>query len=434
VNVPQAALATSSTYYGRVKYATTNTTATTSSFSAWSKFGTAASFVPAAGSAMNGGYFGGQINDGGIIYNLIVGPVATAQNGGATPTGIQYKTTATGDSPPATFQNLVYGFPASQAGNDANHPAFQFARGLSIAGYSDWYIPALNELSTIYYFLKPTTTTNNTSSGSNANAVSPQPVSTNYTGGDPAKTTSTLFQSGGSEAFVAATYYWTSSENAGSTTNAYAQNFIDGNQLGTFGKDYTLGIGIDARAIRREYANAPVAIGASFGGGYFAGQYVDGGVTYNLIVAPKATGQYNPSGTNPDQIQYKTSASSDAPSATFQNEVYGAGATTAGNDASHPMFQWAKGLTIATLSDWYIPAKNELNILYYNLGPSFTTATAFQAGGTEAFATASNGYWSSTEYSSDSTKAWGQNFINGGQGFSVKTYADNARVVRRVAA
>jgi hypothetical protein len=38
VNIPQAALTATSTYYARVKYATTNTTATTSSFSAWSGF------------------------------------------------------------------------------------------------------------------------------------------------------------------------------------------------------------------------------------------------------------------------------------------------------------------------------------------------------------------------------------------------------------
>ena len=42
--LPSASLTTSSTYYGRVKYATTNTTAATSSFSGWSSFGTASTF------------------------------------------------------------------------------------------------------------------------------------------------------------------------------------------------------------------------------------------------------------------------------------------------------------------------------------------------------------------------------------------------------
>ena len=137
VSVPQAALATSSTYYARVKYATTNPTATTSSFSAWSSFATAASFVPAPGTAMDGGYFGGQINDGGIIYNLIVGPRASAQNGGGTPTTTQYKTTNSSDSPAATYQNVVYGFPANQLDFTSTYPAFQFARSLSIGGFND---------------------------------------------------------------------------------------------------------------------------------------------------------------------------------------------------------------------------------------------------------------------------------------------------------
>ena len=42
--LPSTSLTTSSTYYGRVQYATTNTTATTSSFSGWSSFGTASTF------------------------------------------------------------------------------------------------------------------------------------------------------------------------------------------------------------------------------------------------------------------------------------------------------------------------------------------------------------------------------------------------------
>ena len=255
VDVLQSALTVSSTYYARVKYATTNTAATTSSFSAWSSFGTAAAFVPNPGTAMAGGYFGGQSNDGGTIYNLIVAPVADGQypggGSGGTPTTVQYKTTNSADAPSATFQNEVYGSGATTAGNDSFHPAFQWASALNIGGFNDWYIPAKNELSVLYFFLKPTTAGNNTSTGSNANSVSPYTPNTNYGTGFPSQTTSTLFQSAGSESFAASTYYWTSTENAGSTANAYAQNFIDGEQNGTYPKDYTAGIGIYARAIRR---------------------------------------------------------------------------------------------------------------------------------------------------------------------------------------
>jgi hypothetical protein len=422
--VPQTSLAVSSTYYARVKYATTNVTAATSSFSAWSSFGTASSFVPTPGSALNGGFFGGQINDGGIIYNLIVGPVATAQNGGATPTGLQYKTTNSADAV-VPYQNEVYGFPANQVDFTSTYPAFQFARGLTVGGYNDWYIPAKNELEILYYNLKPDTTPNNTSSGINPNAVPAR--ASNYTAGNPAQTTSALFQTSGAQAFSTAVSYNSSTENSGNTVQAWAQPFGNGIQAAgnKNGNRY-------ARAIRREYANAPVAIGASFGGGFFAGQYVDGGTTYNLIVAPRATGQNG--GNTPTGIQWKTTTAADT-NPNSQNTVYGKLASDQFNDASHPAFQWSRGLTIATFSDWYIPAQNELAILVYNLGPSWTTATAFQTGNSEAFESTLSSYWSSTQDSAFTTDVWGQFFGNGSGGYSTKTTTTFwARAVRRVAA
>jgi hypothetical protein len=425
--VLEALLATSRRYSEQVRY---KSATTTSPWSGFSSFDTASAFTPAPGSALNGGFFGGQINDGGIIYNLIVGPRATAQSGGSTPTLIQYKTTASADSPAATFQNQVYGFPASQLGNGASHPAFQFARSLSISGYNDWYIPAKNELEILYRNLKPDTISNVTYTGANPNAV-PSPTS-NYTSGNPAQTTSALFQTSGSEAFSNNTgrYYWTSTEDTSVLSNADTRNFGDGgdNQenKNNNSRDF-------ARAIRREYANAPVAIGASFGGGFFAGQYVDGGVTYNLIVAPKATGQYDPSGVNPQSVGYKSSDTADLPSATYQNLIYGSGATIAGAAAGgHVMFTWAVGLTIATFNDWYIPAKNEMAIIAYNLGPSWTTATAFQTGNSEALGTPN--YWSSSESSADTGKAWAVNVTDGNQFQNPKSSGIYARAVRRVAA
>jgi hypothetical protein len=180
-----------------------------------------------------------------------------------------------------------------------------------------------------------------------------------------------------------------------------------------------------------------------------------------LIVAPVADGQYpgGGSGGTPTGVSYRNPASADLPSATFQNEVYGFGATTAGNDAAHPMFQWAKALNIGGLTDWYIPAKNELEILYYNLKPNTTSNTTFSginpnavparasnytasvpaqttsalfAGGAQAFSASQ--YWSSTENSSGSSDAWSQYFSFGGQATSDKANAYYARAIRRVAA
>jgi hypothetical protein len=84
-----------------------------------------------------------------------------------------------------------------------DHPAAQFCENLSIGGYSDWYLPARYELDIAYENLKPTTASNNTSWGINPYSVPERTV--NRTAGAPAQTSVAAFQSGGAEAFVAAT-------------------------------------------------------------------------------------------------------------------------------------------------------------------------------------------------------------------------------------
>ena len=447
VLVPQADLSVSSKYYASVIYKGSGSPVVTSQAATWSSFTTASAFVPAPGTAMNGGYFGGQINDGGIIYNLIVGSAASAQYGGATPTGIQWKTSASADTPSALWQNATYGFPASQAGaavGAGTYPAFAWARNLSISTYNDWYIPAKNELEVLYYFLKPNVASgggaNDTSSGSNPNAVSPEPISTNYTAGSPAQTTAAAFQNGGAEDFSAGAYYWSSTEDSSGTSKAWIQIFGYGYQT----SDSKTNSSYSARAIRREYANAPVAIGAAYGGGYFAGQYQDGGVTYNLIVAPVTSGALNGQygGSTASLVQWKTVSGSDT-NPPSQNAVYGGTTTTTFANAQHPLFDWCEnnatgpngGAGIGGFTDWYIPAQNELAILVYNLAPSWTTASLFKASQPQVFDT-SNYYWSSTESSSDTLRAWTQWFSNAFEFAPMKDNASGffARAVRRVVA
>ena len=125
--------------------------------------------------------------------------------------------------------------------NIASHPAAQFCEWITIGGFSDWYMPAKNELEVCYYNLKPTTTNNNTGSGTNTNAVPSR--GSNYTSGTPAQTSATDFQTGNTEAF-AASPYWSSTE-ADSTT-AWQQSFSTGAQ-GANAKDVSNYV----RAVRR---------------------------------------------------------------------------------------------------------------------------------------------------------------------------------------
>ncbi len=193
----------------------------------------------AIGDAYQGGFFAGQISTAGngiADYNLVVGPVASAQN-----SSIQWKTTNT--STTGTTSDID-GPANSTAMNNASHPAGQFCEGLTIGGFSDWYMPAKNELEVCYYNLKPTTTSNTTASGINANAVPAR--ASNYTVGTPAQTSATDFKSTGAEDFAVVQYYWSSTQN--SATNAWLQQFDIGDQNFS---GYVKSNSAPVRAIRR---------------------------------------------------------------------------------------------------------------------------------------------------------------------------------------
>jgi hypothetical protein len=178
---------------------------------------------PAIGSAYEGGFFVGQISTAGngvADYNLVIGPLSSAQD------QKQWKTI---NSTTAGTDSLIDGPANSSTMNNATHPAAQFCEGLTIGGFSDWYMPARNELEICYYNLKPTTRTNSTSFGANPNAV-PSRAGTNYTSGDPAQTSAAAFQSGGSEAFTN-TNYWSSSQTVGSPYQARDVSFYYGGQF-----------------------------------------------------------------------------------------------------------------------------------------------------------------------------------------------------------
>jgi hypothetical protein len=174
------------------------------------------------GDAYGGGYFAGQINVSGTKYNLVVAPKASGENSSRTWGTYNVTTGITSVINGPTNSVLL-------AGSGAAYQAAVFAEGLTIGGYSDWYLPAKNELEALYYFLKPTTTANVApGAGSNANAVSPEPISTEYTSGSPAQTSAGIgFRTGETNAF-ASTLYWSSTEYA--SRYAWAQNFFNGNQ------------------------------------------------------------------------------------------------------------------------------------------------------------------------------------------------------------
>lgn len=188
------------------------------------------------GQSYGGGFYAGQISTAGTgiaDYYLVIGPVASAEN-----TSIKWKTSSTST---AGTSSVINGPANTTAMNDASHPAAQFCIAVSAGGFSDWYMPAKNELEVCYYNLKPTTTSNQITSGINANSV---PIrAAPYTSGTPAQTSAADFQSTGTEAF-GTTYYWSSTEQ--SSPYAWRQTFYNGFQSAA-GKTYNSRV----RAVRR---------------------------------------------------------------------------------------------------------------------------------------------------------------------------------------
>ena len=175
------------------------------------------------GQFYQGGYFAGYIShtaNSTATHGLIVAPKETGES-----SSLQWKTTTTTTS----GTDSEYDGAANTASmSNTNHPAANYCAGLTIGGYSDWYLPAPFEIDIAYFNLKPTTTSNSNDAGGNPFSV---PERTGeYTAGNPTQTSVSIFQSGGSQAFVTASEYWTSTQIDGtwSYTSSFSNGLLDG--------------------------------------------------------------------------------------------------------------------------------------------------------------------------------------------------------------
>jgi hypothetical protein len=180
--------------------------------------------IPDIGAAYEGGFFAGQISTAGngvADYNLVIAPRSSGQNG-----SIKYSNDVYANTPGAS--SVIDGPTNSANLNNPANPAAFFCEGLTIGGFSDWYMPAKNELEVCYFNLKPTTASNSTSSGTNTNAVPSR--GSNYTAGNPAQTAATDFQTGNTEDFNGVIYYSSTQTGGPSIFTAAATIFSDGTQ------------------------------------------------------------------------------------------------------------------------------------------------------------------------------------------------------------
>jgi len=176
--------------------------------------------LPAIGAPLAGGFFAGQIRIAGQNFALIVAPKAEGEHAPAQ-WGEYGK-----DVPGA--KSYFDGLANTNAMAEAGSELAQWARGLRLGGFEDWYLPSQDELEIIYRNLKPTTEENHVynRSGMNLSAVEPTRP---YTLEAPAQTEALAFREGGAEAFDD-NWYWSSTQHASDSDCAWFQDFDYGDQ------------------------------------------------------------------------------------------------------------------------------------------------------------------------------------------------------------
>lgn len=188
-------------------------------------------------------------------------------------------------------------------------------------------------------------------------------------------------------------------------------------------------------------------IGARVDGGFYAGNILIAEVLYGLAVAPKAHGESGGvwNGSYDDVVG-------------AQSFVDGAENTRAMAKAGSKLAQWSLALSIDGCTDFYLPAIDELEVIYRAFKPTTDTNSyyarsginlhavpptlpysaeipaqtgveAFRQGGEEAFEEAA--YWSSTQHAGIPDYAWYQYFVNGSQDYWHEDDSYRGRAVRR---
>lgn len=162
------------------------------------------------------------------------------------------------------------------------------------------------------------------------------------------------------------------------------------------------------------FENTGLAIGKTYQGGIIF--YLDQTGEHGLIAAPADQGNMPwKTGTYLTTGATDTTVGAGLVNTTKIVDVMGA----FGWDSAA---RFCTDLAIGAYSDWHMPSRDELQLLYQNIGPG-AAAPLTNIGGFS-----SNVYWSSSEY--DYYSAWNINFSNGQQDYYNKDFSHSIRAVR----
>ena len=347
-------------------------------------------------------------------------------------------------------------------------------------GFNDWYLPARDELELVYRHFKSTTqdnidTTRPGGSEFGADGVtygtnnSSDPNYPGYTTNEPLQTTVTSFQDGGAD-YLTDTFYWSSTEADG----GFAWGPALGNGFQSFdAKDSSL-LARAVRSIVLDTPYKPANIGMQMDGGYYAGNVrsdVDG--QWYAVIVSDAGGDTDRTGAGNKQWRTSQTALVEAQTLTDGKSVMDH-IVNFETLSDFPAFEWIQNnLNAASyngFSDWYLPARDELELVYRHFKPSSdsnSTGTRFTTGfggDGEVYGTNKNSapadydgytisdpaqtsvasfqdgnadyltnglfYWCATE--NESTDVWNVRTSDGRQGTRSKDDVTGVRAVRRV--
>jgi len=261
--VPAGNLAENTTHYVRVEFKDISNN--TSGFSDTSEFNTESIFADLSdpnniGIAVGGGFLAGNVvsDVDSQTYAIIVsdGDGDTDRTGAG---GRQWRTSNTALTEAQTLadgKSVMDHIVNNETLSD--FPVFEWIQttlnNANYNGYSDWYLPARDELELVYRHFKPTTQDNNdftrpsgpefgADGATHGTNNSSDPNGSGYTTSDPSQTSVSSFQDGGAD-YVTNIRYWSSTEY--NVEQVWIQRFFDGRQdIGFKGSLY------DVRAVRR---------------------------------------------------------------------------------------------------------------------------------------------------------------------------------------
>ena len=175
----------------------------------------------APGTPLGGDFFTGLHTVGASLFALIVAPKAEGEQD-------EVEWNQATDDNVAGAESLFDGLANTKAMAEAGSDLAKWALSLDIGGFTDWHLPAVDQLEIAYRVFKPTVGKNYlwARSGINLSAV---PPTFPYTASEPAQTSLQLFQKGAAEAFESE-WYWTSTQYAAISDYAWVQDFSDGGQ------------------------------------------------------------------------------------------------------------------------------------------------------------------------------------------------------------